>query len=215
MSKQFASLLVRLANGLSIFRLLSAPVIVVLIWRSQDVESSRYAAFWLILCLQLGDMVDGHLARKGSRKLAVRNYFGEIIDPVADKMYIGAAFVTLGLTDQFSDWFVALVVTRDVAIMAGWSLVYKRFGVRLLPNWPGKLTDGCSAALLGVILLGLSPALVGALTQVAAGMIVFSGYVYARMAMNAGSEASLRRLQAAAVERRNRTEAARGRVRSA
>ena len=92
-------MLVTLANGLSVFRLLSAPAIVVLIWRSQDVESSRYAAFWLIVCLQLGDMVDGHLARTGSRKLAVRNYFGEIIDPVADKMYIGAGFVTLGLTD--------------------------------------------------------------------------------------------------------------------
>ena len=208
-------MLVSLANGLSIFRLLAAPAIVVLIWRSQEAESSRYAAFWLVVCLQLGDMVDGHLARTGSRKLAVRNYFGEVIDPVADKMYIGAGFVTLAVTDQFSGWFVLLIVVRDLAIMGGWSLVYKRFGVRLLPNLPGKLTDGCSAALLSVILLGLSPALVGALTQITAGMIVFSGYVYARMALNAGSQASLRRLRAAAVERRDRNEAARSRVRSA
>ena len=88
------------------------------------------------------------------------------------------------------------------------------------PNWGYENSvsiEGILAlvALLGVILLGLSPALVGALTQVTAGMIVFSGYVYARMAMNAGSEASLRRLQATAAERRNRTGAARGGVRSA
>ena len=189
-------MLVSLANGLSVTRLMASPVIVLLVWQSQQMEASRYAAFWLVVFLQLGDALDGHLGRKGSRKLAVRNYFGEVIDPIADKMYIGAAFVTLALTNQFHAWFVALAIARDVAIIAGWSLVYRRFGVRLLPNWPGKLTDGACAALLGMILLDASPTLIGGLTSATAALIVYSGYSYGRMATNAASAVSLRRLRA-------------------
>ena len=185
-------MLITLANGLSLIRLFAVPVIVFLIWRSSENESSRYTAFWLIVGLHAGDMLDGFLARKGSRKLAMRNHFGEIIDPIADKMYIGAAFVTMALTKQFLGWFAVLVVVRDLSIIVGWSLVYKRAGVRLLPNIPGKLTDGFSAALLGVVLLGLHPALVEAVTHVTAGLILFSGYSYGRMAMRAIAPASIR-----------------------
>lgn len=194
MSKRSASLLISLANGLSLIRLFAVPVIVFLIWRSSENESSRYVAFWLIVGLHAGDMLDGFLARKGSRRLAVRNHFGEIIDPIADKMYIGAAFVTMALTEQFLGWFAVLVVLRDSSIIAGWSLIYKRTGVRLLPNLPGKLTDGFSAALLGVVLLGLHPALIDAVTHVTAGLILFSGYSYARMAMRALAPTSIRRM---------------------
>ena len=187
-------MLISLANALSLIRLFAVPVIVFLIWRSSENESSRFAAFWLIVGLHAGDMLDGFLARKGSRKLAVRNHFGEIIDPIADKMYIGAAFVTMALTKQFLGWFAVLVIVRDLCIIVGWSLIYRRSGVRLLPNVPGKLTDGFSAALLGIVLLGLHPALIDAVTHVTAGLILFSGYSYARMAMRAVSAASLRRL---------------------
>lgn len=196
MSKRSASMLVSAANGLSVTRLLATPVLVWLVWQSQQVESSRYAAFWLVVFLQLGDALDGHLGRTGSRKLAVRNYFGEIIDPIADKLYIGAAFVTMALTNQAHGWFVLMVIARDAAIIVGWSLVYKRCGVRLLPNVPGKLTDGACAALLGAILLNLDPSFITGLLQVTAGLILYSGYSYGRMAMNAVSSVSLRRLRA-------------------
>lgn len=196
MSKRSASMLVSAANGLSVTRLLATPVLVWLVWQSQQVESSRYAAFWLVVFLQLGDALDGHLGRTGSRKLAVRNYFGEIIDPIADKLYIGAAFVTMALTNQVHGLFVLMVIARDAAIIVGWSLVYKRCGVRLLPNVPGKLTDGACAALLGAILLNLDPSFITGLLQVTAGLILYSGYSYGRMAMNAVSSVSLRRLRA-------------------
>lgn len=196
MSKRSASMLVTAANGLSVTRLLSTPVLVWLVWQSQQVESSRYAAFWLVVILQLGDALDGHLGRTGSRTLAVRNYFGEVIDPIADKLYIGASFVTLALTNQILGWFVLLVIARDAAIIAGWSLVYKRYGVRLLPNVPGKLTDGACAALLATVLLNLDTSFVATLMQVTAALILYSGYSYGRMAINAVASVSLRRLRA-------------------
>ncbi len=205
MSKRSAALLVSLANGLSLIRVFAVPAIVFLIWRAAEVDSSRYAAFWLVAFLHAGDMLDGYLARKGSRKLAVRNYFGEMIDPIADKLYIGAAFVTLALTDQFPDWFATLVVARDSAIILGWTMVYRRFGVRLLPNKLGKVTDAALAVILGATLLRLAALPLGLMTHVGAGMVLCSGWSYGRMAMRAVALASYRRTRSLAVAaRRNR-----------
>ena len=168
MSKQAAFLLVHLANALSLVRLFAVPVIVVLIWRAPEDASSRYAAFWLIACLHAADMLDGYLARKGSRRLAVRNYFGEMVDPIADKMYIGAAYVTLAVTGEVAAPFAALVLFRDSAIILGWTVVYRRFGVRLLPNSLGKVTDAGLAVLVCAVLLQVEQTVLGLMTYTAA-----------------------------------------------
>lgn len=213
MSKQAAFLLVHVANALSLVRLFAVPVIVVLIWRAPEDVSSRYAAFWLIACLHAADMLDGYLARKGSRRLAVRNYFGEMVDPIADKMYIGAAYVTLAVTDEVAGPFAALVLFRDSAIILGWTVVYRRFGVRLLPNSLGKVTDAGLAVLVCAVLLQVDQTVLGLMTYTAAALTVASGVSYGRMAARAGSRASFRRLRAIAAARRDR--AAGNRIRSA
>ena len=213
MSKQFASLLVRLANGVSLVRLASVPVIILLIWKSSDGETSRYAAFWLVAALQVGDMLDGYLARKGTRQLAVRNDFGEVIDPIADKMYLGAAFITLALTNQIAAWTALLVVARDVGIVAGWSFVYKRYGIRLLPNVLGKITDGSLALLLCMVLLRPDSGAIATLTQIVALLVLASGYSYARLATRQASAVTIRRLRALAVaKRQDRARAAKTRI---
>lgn len=213
MSKQFASLLVRLANGVSLVRLASVPVIILLIWKSSDGETSRYAAFWLVAALQVGDMLDGYLARKGTRKLAVRNDFGEVIDPIADKMYLGAAFITLALTNQIAAWTALLVVARDVGIVAGWSFVYKRYGIRLLPNVLGKITDGSLALLLCMVLLRPDSGAIATLTQIVALLVLASGCSYARLATRSASAVTIRRLRALAVaKRQDRARAAKTRI---
>ena len=215
MSQRSAALLVTLANGLSLSRLCAVPVVVYLVWRSADVESFRYGAFWLIFGLHLGDMVDGYLARKGSRTLRVRNHFGEMIDPFADKTYIGAALITLALTGQFLGWFVVLAVLRDALILIGWTAIYKRYGVRLLPNLAGKVTDASLAIVIGVALLRLDPAIVRFVTLATAVLIVYSGYLYVRLAMRAVSTARFRQLRFAVLARRQRVGMARGGMRRA
>ena len=195
-------MLVRLANCVSLVRLASVPLIVLLIWNSSTGETWRYAAFWLVVGLHLSDMVDGYLARKGTSRLAVRNDFGEVIDPIADKMYLGAAFITLALTNQIAAWVALLVVARDVGILGGWSYVYKRYGVRLLPNALGKITDASLALLLGIVLLRWNVGAAEALTPMVALLVVASGCSYARLATRRASAVTIRRLRALAVARR-------------
>ena len=212
-SKHAASLLVRLANALSLARLASVPVIILLIWEARESESLYYAAFWLAFSLQVGDMLDGYLARKGTSQLDAPNEFGEVIDPIADKMYIGAAFITLALTNQIAAWIALLIVARDIGIVAGWSYLYKRYGVRLLPNPLGKVTDGCLALLLGIVLLRLDSAAAAALTPAVAVLVVASGLSYARMATRRAEAVTIRRLRALAVaKRQERARAAKSRI---
>ena len=212
MSKRSAALLVSLANGLSLSRLCAVPVVVFLVWRSAEVDSYRLAAFWLIAFLHAGDMIDGSLARKGSRRLRVRNHFGEMIDPFADKTYIGAALITLAINGQFLEWFVALAIARDLAILAGWTAIYRRFGVRLLPNKVGKVTDASLAIVIGVVLLRLDPAILSFVTYGTTVLILYSGYLYGRTAVRAVAAARFRQLRFAVLARRQRVGIARGRM---
>ncbi len=191
MSRHSAFLLVSLANGLSLLRLLSVPLIVFLIWRTPVVDSSRYTACWLVVFLQVGDILDGYLARIGTQRLATPNRFGEIIDPIADKMYIGAGYITLAVTDQFPVWFGALVVVRDAAIILGWMTVFRLYRIRLRPNLLGKSTDAGLAVLLAAILLRITPALLGPMMFTITSMVLWSGYAYGRMALHSVSPAAL------------------------
>ena len=211
-SKRTASLMVSVANALSLSRLCAVPAVVYLISRSGEHESHRLAAFWLIVSLHAGDVLDGYLGRKGSRRLAVRNHFGEMVDPFADKTYIGAALITLAVTDQFSVWFVMLAIARDAAIVVGWTAAYKLYGVRILPNNAGKLTDGCLALVIGVALLRVDPSVAAFLTYFTCGLIIYSAYTYARATARAVYAAKFRRLRFAADARRKRAGIARGGV---
>lgn len=179
-------------------RLFSVPLIVFLIWRTPEADASRYTACWLVAFLHAGDMLDGYLARMGKQTLAAPNHFGEMVDPLADKMYLGAAYITLALTDQFAGWFGALVIVRDLAIVLGWTMVFKRFGLRLRPNMIGKATDAGLAILLAAILLRLEPNILALMTLAATTLILWSGWAYWRMALQSVSSGTMRRLGSAA-----------------
>ncbi len=182
MSRQIGRLLLSTANFLTLLRLLATPVVVVMVWRSAESPELRPAIVALLIFLQATDILDGFLARAGRRHLEGSNRFGEIVDPLADKLYIGAAYLTLALTGQFYLWFACLVIVRDVSIVLGWSYIFYRVGVAIQPNVAGKVADSFQAIFLIAIFLELSPQLMLFGTIATAGIIVFSGLSYAMTA---------------------------------
>ncbi len=81
----------------------------------------RYAlALGLILIAGLSDALDGYLARR----FDWRTRLGGLLDPAADKFLMFSAFVTLAWIGLVPVWFSAVVVGRDVIIIAG-ALVYQ------------------------------------------------------------------------------------------
>jgi len=61
------------------------------------------------------DAVDGYLAKR----FDWQSRLGEMLDPLADKLLLMAAFLALVLVDELPMWLFALVIARDVLIVAG------------------------------------------------------------------------------------------------
>jgi len=83
------------------------------------------------------DALDGLIARITNSKTEL----GALLDPIADKLLILSAFVTLVLLNMLPVWLVIIVVSRDVILVLG-SLVIYFLGHDLKgrPSFIGKAT---------------------------------------------------------------------------
>ena len=138
--------------------------------------------------MQISDILDGYLARQaqGERR---QNPTGEILDPIADKLYINGAYLTLMAIGRVPGWAAGVIVARDALIIVGWLLRYLRSGVRMLPNVLGKMADSSQAMFLIVLLAGPPEPIVEIFLWLAVSLTAASGLAYARVALAAPQEA--------------------------
>ncbi len=111
-----------------------------------------YALLVFILA-GITDALDGFLARK----LNQITYLGKILDPIADKALLITSFVfiyTSSLEVKFPFWYVVIVISRDIYLVAGAILIYfLKGGVKINPSLFGKLTTFFQIASIIVILV--------------------------------------------------------------
>jgi CDP-diacylglycerol--glycerol-3-phosphate 3-phosphatidyltransferase len=99
-----------LPNAITVGRILLVPVFLVLAYGSSD--ATAVGAFAVFFVASASDSLDGYLARK--HQLVSRA--GEFLDPLADKLLIGAALVVLVDTRDFPLWAALLIAAREVAV---------------------------------------------------------------------------------------------------
>src|SRR3979490_1829955 len=109
-----------LANSLTLLRIFFVPLlIVVLLTRSPNVELwgfPMHFEFWGVLILLTAaatDWADGYFAR---RRLQVTT-LGILLDPIADKLLISAAFVSLVDMHLVAGWMVVIIIGREFTIL--------------------------------------------------------------------------------------------------
>jgi cardiolipin synthase (CMP-forming) len=108
-------------NALSVLRLAGVPLFLWLLLAGDH----RGDDVWAIVVLALGgisDWADGKLARL----LNQYSRLGELLDPAADRLYILAALVGLGVRGVVPWWGVGLLVLRDLVLAAGLPLLRRR-----------------------------------------------------------------------------------------
>ncbi|MDQ1307095.1 MAG: hypothetical protein QG671_2927 [Actinomycetota bacterium] len=113
-----------LPNVLSFARLLGVPVFLWLIL----VPQADGWAIALLVVSGITDWLDGYLARRWNQITRV----GQLLDPIADRLYILATLFGLLLRDIIPLWLVILLVSRDV-LMAVVLAALKRRGITGLP----------------------------------------------------------------------------------
>lgn len=114
-------------NLLSFARIAMVPVFLWLLLGPRETWADLLAL--LILGLSaFTDWLDGYLARRWNQISRV----GQLLDPVADRLYIVATVVAFVVRDIIPWWFAALIVLRDV-LLALVIPVLRRYGLGPLP----------------------------------------------------------------------------------
>ena len=106
------------ANVVTTFRLILAPVFIVLFLQVYHYGNDSVFLVWFVAVLYMvgaaTDMLDGYWARKYD---LVTNY-GKIVDPIADKFLVLGAFVVLSYVGFLPWYFTVVVALRDFVITA-------------------------------------------------------------------------------------------------
>ena len=117
------------------------------------------------------DGLDGYLAKR----FDWHTRLGALLDPIADKLLVAGLFITLAYTQDIPVWLAAVVIVRDVVIVAG-AMVYNFF-VRPVEGEPTRVSKLNTALQLLFLLFVISRAGFGwpepiALTVLGASVLV-------------------------------------------
>lgn len=121
-----------LPNILSIVRIGTAPVLVLLLLSPDRFLSAVSAVLFALVCVT--DWLDGYLARKRGTITAL----GKFLDPLADKILITTAFIMLIPLGRAPAWAVALMISREIAV-TGLRAIATNSGVVIAASRLGKL----------------------------------------------------------------------------
>ena len=161
-----------LPNVLTVMRIMLVPVLVVALLGNTP-EGDVLAAIVFALA-SLTDFIDGYLARTRD---SITN-FGKLMDPLADKLLIIAALISLVSLHRLPAWIAMVIITRELAVTV-LRLGATQAGVVIAASMFGKVKTCLQiAAILAVIAVHGQPLWVSALLYITAAVTVLSGLDY-------------------------------------
>ncbi len=147
-----------LANVLTILRMVVIPFFIMALGYNRSGW-----ALALFIAAGVTDLLDGLIARVWKQQTSV----GAVLDPMADKLLLTAAFIMLALpdspkafpemmlTNRVPIFLVIITISRDVFISLISMVMYMTLGqTRFPPSLPGKVTTTVQILTVAVILLG-------------------------------------------------------------
>jgi CDP-diacylglycerol---glycerol-3-phosphate 3-phosphatidyltransferase len=161
-----------LPNVLTVLRILAVPVIVVALL--DETPNGDALAAGVFALAALTDGLDGYFAR--SRDAVTT--FGKLMDPLADKLLIVAALVSLVSLDRLAAWVAMVIIARELAV-TGLRAVAAERGIVIAASWMGKVKTILQvAAVFALIAADPAPVWVDVLVYLAVAMTVISGADY-------------------------------------
>ncbi len=145
---------INLPNALTATRIFLVPLLVVVLLTNFEgrlifgvrKELIGAAIFGLA---SITDWLDGYLARRRKQVTA----FGQLIDPIADKLLTSAAFISLIQMGLAPAWMVAVIIGRELAVTTLRSIAYAR-GVVIPASPLGKVKMVVQVVAILALILG-------------------------------------------------------------
>ena len=161
-----------LPNALTVLRILAVPVLVVAL--VDETPNGDTIAAIVFALAAFTDGLDGYIARRREQVTT----FGKLMDPLADKLLIVAALISLVSLDRIAAWVAMVIIARELAVTGLRGIAADR-GVVIAASWLGKLKTLLQViAIFALILLDPIPVWADVLLYVAVAVTVISGADY-------------------------------------
>lgn len=140
----------QLPNAITIVRILCAPVFLWMLLADGGADGPlRWWAAVLFIVAIATDGIDGYLARRHH----IVTDLGKLLDPIADKVLTGCAFVGLSILAELPWWITVVVLVREIGVTVHRLIVASSHVVAAA--WMGKLKTVAQAVALSLALLPL------------------------------------------------------------
>ena len=166
-----------LPNALAFFRILLAPLMFFMLVNAPSIFTQihmswiNYFAALIFVIASVTDFFDGYIARSWDQKTKL----GAILDPLADKMLILAAFLGLMMLGRASAWAVYLILVREFFI-TGFRVVMASDGVEVAASMAGKVKTVSQMFAVGFLLMSWPGGEL--LLWIAVALTLYSGFEY-------------------------------------
>ena len=166
-----------LPNALAFFRILLAPLMFFMLVNAPGIFTQihiswiNYFAALIFVIASVTDFFDGYIARSWDQKTKL----GAILDPLADKMLILAAFLGLMMLGRASAWAVYLILVREFFI-TGFRVVMASDGVEVAASMAGKVKTVSQMFAVGFLLMSWPGGEL--LLWIAVALTLYSGFEY-------------------------------------
>lgn len=127
-------------NALTLLRIFFVPLLVAMLVQENLsftvgawVLSNEAIALFIFLCAAATDLLDGYLARRWNQITTV----GMLLDPIADKLLISAALISLVQVHRVPGWMAVLIIGREFAV-SGLRSIAASEGYTISANELGK-----------------------------------------------------------------------------
>lgn len=182
-------------NMITIGRVIAVPLLVSSLFFIES-DLGRWIAFGIFVIAAASDFVDGYLARAWQQQSA----FGKMLDPIADKLLVGASVLMLVYDSTISGtsiWAALIILCREI-LVSGLREFLAELQVKLHVTWLSKWKTIMQLIAIGLLIIGPAAgayaqgivAMGMALLWVAAFITLWTGYGYTVAAV---SEAMRRR----------------------
>lgn len=149
-------------NAISALRLAGVPVFLWLVLGPQTATADGWAVALLIVA-GLSDWLDGKIARA----LNQTSRLGQVLDPAADRLYIAATIVALGVRAIIPWWLVGVLALRELTVGVALFVLRRRAGISTLQvSFVGKAATLCLLYAFPLLFLGDHPGWGGTLARV-------------------------------------------------
>jgi CDP-diacylglycerol---glycerol-3-phosphate 3-phosphatidyltransferase len=163
---------VTLPNWISVGRILLIPVFMVVLLG--HVRGGDYLAVGVFALAAVTDKLDGYLARsRGSTST-----FGVFLDPLADKLLVSAALISLVDLGRVAAWVAMVIIAREFMVSGLRMVAASQERVIAASQW-GKVKTSIQVVALAAVIVDNPPhTLTTVLMAFAIAVTVWSGIEY-------------------------------------